>query len=80
MAKRKSKKRDNSKKRPLGPYATYSSIGIQMVIIILAGAFGGRELDTLTGWKFPVFTIVLTLLALVLAMIYFMKEIFNKNK
>lgn len=51
-----------------------------MVIIILAGAFGGRELDEIVNWKFPVFTVGLTILALILAMIYFMAEIFKRNK
>ncbi|MBN2637536.1 MAG: AtpZ/AtpI family protein [Bacteroidales bacterium] len=67
-------------KRSSASYATYSSLGIQMVIIILAGAFGGRELDEIVNWKFPVFTVGLTILALILAMIYFMAEIFKRNK
>lgn len=80
MTSRKNNIPQKSKKSPLGSYVRYTSIGLQMVIIILAGAFGGRELDKIVKWEFPVFTVGLTILALVLAMIYFMAEIFKKKK
>ncbi|MBN2616023.1 MAG: AtpZ/AtpI family protein [Bacteroidales bacterium] len=75
--------KDTSKKAkpdPLKTYAAYSSLGIQMVLIILAGAFGGRELDKVVSWEFPVFTLSLTIFALILAMLLFIKELFRKNK
>jgi hypothetical protein len=40
-----------------------------MLGIILVTVWGGRKLDTLTGWETPVFTIVLSLLG-VFAAIY----------
>jgi hypothetical protein len=50
-----------------------------MVVIILAGAFGGRELDKVVSWEFPVFTVGLTILCVVAAVIYGTRELFTKN-
>jgi len=65
---------------PLKFYAKYSSLALQMGVIIVAGAFGGRELDKLVEWRFPVFTLVLTILSVIIAIIYGMREIFRMNK
>ena len=71
----KNKKKDN----PVKFYAKYSALAFQMIAIIVAGAFGGRALDDWLSWKFPVFTVVLTLLAVVLSTLYGMREIFKNN-
>jgi F0F1-type ATP synthase assembly protein I len=68
------------KKNPLKFYAIYSSLGMQMAVIVLVGAFGGRALDKWIAWHFPVFTIVLTLLAIVLSILYGIREFFKHNK
>ena len=73
----KDKKKD--KKNPLKFYAVYSALAFQMGLIILAGAFGGRELDKWVNWKFPVFTLLLTILAVVLAVIYGIRDLFKNN-
>jgi hypothetical protein len=70
----KNEKNDN----PLKFYAKYSTLGIQMVVIILAGAFGGKALDNWLNWDFPVFTLALTLLCAAAAIIYGMRELFKK--
>jgi len=70
----------NQKENPLKFYARYSSLGLQMVIIILAGAFGGRELDKYVQLEFPVFTVTLTILFTIGATIYGMRELFKKKK
>jgi len=70
------KKKKNS---PLSFYARYSALGFEMIIIILAGAFGGRELDKVVKWNFPVFTLTLTLLAVVGAIFYGARELFKKD-
>lgn len=67
-------------KNPLKFYAKYSSLGLQMIVIIVAGAFGGKALDSYAGWKFPLFTFVLTILSVVGAVFYGMREIFNYKK
>lgn len=73
------KRKKKKKNSPLSFYATYSALAFEMVLIILAGAFGGRELDKWVKWNFPVFTLVLTLLAVVLAIVYGARELFKKN-
>jgi len=69
----KNKKKDNSIKF----YAKYSTLGFQMIAIILIGAFGGKALDSWLNWDFPVFTLVLTLLCVTGAVIYGMRELFK---
>jgi hypothetical protein len=49
-----------------------------MLVIILAGAFGGRELDKLVEWQFPVFTLVLSILAVILAIYAVIKDFIKK--
>lgn len=73
------KNQNKNNRNPLRFYAAYSSLGIQMVVIILAGAFGGRELDKVVSWEFPVFTVGLTILCVVAAVIYGTRELFKKN-
>ena len=50
-----------------------------MIAIILAGAFGGKAIDKKVSFEFPVFTLVLTILAVVIATIYGMREIFRQK-
>jgi hypothetical protein len=38
-------------------------MGFQMALVILAGAFGGIQIDKWLSWKFPVFTVMLTIFA-----------------
>ena len=71
---------EEKKDNPLKFYAKYSSLAMQMGVIIVAGAFGGKALDKLVEWKFPVFTLVLTLLSVIGAVIYGTREIFLMNK
>jgi F0F1-type ATP synthase assembly protein I len=62
----------NPKKPPnkgIENFAKYSGIAFQMIGIILLTALGGHKLDKITGWKTPVFTIILSLLG-VFAAIY----------
>ncbi len=73
-------KEGKNKSSQLKFYAIYSSLGIQMVVIIVALAFGGRELDKWLQWHFPVFTIVLTLLGIALATLYGIRELFKQQK
>ena len=65
-------------KKALKAYARYSSIAFQMLVIILAGAFGGRELDKWVDWQFPVFTLVLSILAVILAIYTVIKDFIKK--
>ena len=50
-----------------------------MIAIIVAGAFGGREIDKLVSWECPVFTVVLTILSVIGSVIYGMRELFRSK-
>lgn len=65
-------------KKALNSYARYTSVAFQMLVIILAGVFGGRELDKWIELQFPVFTLVLTIIAVVLAIYTVIKDLIRK--
>lgn len=66
-------------KLPLNDYARYSSIAIQMLVIIALGVVGGYLLDKWTGWKFPVFTLLLSLVSVAAAIYIVIKDFFKKK-
>jgi len=70
-------KEKKDKKNLLKFYAVYSALSLQMAVIVFAGAFGGREIDKWLQWHFPVFTVVLTLIAIVLSILYGIRELFK---
>ena len=59
-------------------YARYSNLAIQMFVIIAAGTYGGFCLDKYLGWKFPLFTAVLSLLSVCTAIWYGIKDFLKK--
>lgn len=65
------------KKRQLNAYARYSSMAIQMLVIILMGVFGGFKLDTWLHTK-PVITIILSLVSVFLAIFYVTRDLLKK--
>lgn len=54
----------------LNNYARYSSIVFQMILVVLAGAWGGRELDAYFGTG-STWTTILVIATAVLALVYF---------
>ncbi len=68
-------KRKNSKNKTLHNYAKYSGIAMQMIAIILAGVFGGIKLDEFLKLETPIFTIILAIIAVVLAMYFVIKDL-----
>jgi F0F1-type ATP synthase assembly protein I len=63
------KNQKNPESNGIKDFARYSGMAFQMVAIILLTTLGGRELDKLTHFSVPVFTIILSLLG-VFAAIY----------
>jgi len=59
-------------------YSRYSTIAVQMVVIILGTTLGGVKLDQVSGTK-PLFTVILSLLGVTSAMWLVIKEAL-KNK
>lgn len=75
---------NNQKKKYLNNYAKYSSIAFQMLAIILLGVFGGYKLDRWLN-TLPVFTVILSLLSVVIAIYSIVKDLLknepnSKNK
>ncbi|HNS17732.1 MAG TPA: AtpZ/AtpI family protein [Bacteroidales bacterium] len=68
-----------SKKKSFDNFIRYSSISSQMLVIILVGIFGGVQLDKLIKTDFPVFTVILSVVSVSLAIYYAVKD-FIKTK
>ena len=66
-------------KNKLNNYAKYSSLTFQMAIIIIAGVFGGLKIDEYFNTK-PVFTLILSILSVVIAVYFAIKDLININK
>ncbi len=71
--------KSDNKDNPIKFYAKYSSLALQMIVIILVGAFGGKALDAWLNLDFPVFTLVLTILSVAGAVFYAMRGLFKNN-
>ena len=72
-------KKSEKKSKKLPDYAKYSGMGLQMLAIMLAGAFGGHYLDKILTTPFPIFTLVLTLAGVAGAIWYFVKDFLKKD-
>lgn len=57
----------------------YIGLGTQWMVLLLLAVWGGWKLDGLLQWKFPLFTVLLPLLALVVSLWQLIKA-FNQPK
>lgn len=71
----KKKSKPKKSQSSLNNYARYSGLAFQMIAIMLAGVFGGIKLDQYVNLEFPLFTFVLTILAVILAIYYSIKDL-----
>jgi F0F1-type ATP synthase assembly protein I len=62
----------------LNQYARYSGMAFQMMVIIVAGAFGGLKLDQWLKTK-PVFTVIFSIAAVFLAIYYVTRDLLKKK-
>ena len=76
MKQSKPKKPKNNRSQ-LNNAARYSGLAFQMIAIILVGVFGGIKLDEIVKWEFPVFTLVLTFLSVILSMYYAVRDLIH---
>ena len=67
-------KPEKQPQKPLNAYAKYSALGIQMALIIGGGCYGGFKLDEYYKNVTPVFTIILSLVSIGLAMYIVLKD------
>lgn len=61
-------------------YSRYSSIAVQMLLIILIGVFGGMKIDQWIAWRFPIFTTILSVSAVILSIYIVTKDLWGKSK
>lgn len=71
----KAPRNNNKKKKYLNSYAKYSSIAMQMLVIILLGIWGGVKLDELVNFEFPLFTVLLSFISVSLAIYVVIKDL-----
>ena len=70
----------SKKKKPLNAYIKYSSLTIQIAIIIVAGSLFGSYLDEKKPISIPIYTIIFSLTAIFFALYYVLKKINNKDE
>jgi F0F1-type ATP synthase assembly protein I len=67
------------KKNQLNNYARYSSIAVELIVIVLLGVFLGVKLDDWIDTGLPIFTILFSLGAIVLALYATLKDFIKKK-
>ncbi|MGR6087330.1 MAG: AtpZ/AtpI family protein [Arcticibacter sp.] len=72
-------KNSSPKKKQLNDYARYSAIGIQIAAFIFGATYGGVKLDAWLQLKVPVFTLLFSLLSVVMSMVYFFRSFKNER-
>lgn len=79
-------KPENNKKKPQrtkfssSDYGKYSGMAIQMGFTIAIGVYGGKKLDEwLAVSKFPIFTVILSLLSVFAAMYFVIRDVLKKK-
>ena len=72
------KSNKNKNKKNLNDYAKYSGIAFQMGIIIFAGVLGGKKIDEYFSLETPIFTLILSLLSVGLAIYISIKDFIKK--
>jgi len=65
-------------KKSLNNYARYSSMAIQMVVIIILGVFGGYKLDEWLNTG-PFLTVVLSLLSVIISIYLVTKDLIKRK-
>jgi F0F1-type ATP synthase assembly protein I len=69
----------NQKNRPLHKYAYYTSIAFQMLAIILLCTYAGVKLDAWIETRIPVFTIILSLSGVIIAIYQVTRDLIKKK-
>ena len=73
----------NKQKKKLNNFAKYSSIAFQMMVTIVLFSLGGFKLDEWLKTKFPIFTLMLSLIGVFAGIYYAIKDFIkftDKNK
>ncbi|ASZ14432.1 AtpZ/AtpI family protein [Chitinophaga pendula] len=68
------KKKPPQNKPSNSSWLRYTGLAFQMMVTLGLAVFAGYKLDQWTGWAFPVFLIIFSLLALVLLLWQIIKD------
>lgn len=79
MSNRQKKDRQPNKKKYLNQYLKYSTIGFQMIAVVVAGALLGDWLDDKYNPDGKLYTVICSLLAIFLALYLALKELLKKS-
>jgi hypothetical protein len=71
---------DNGSNKKVNTYLKFTSIGLQMAILVTAAAFGGRWLDEKQGNETPIWTIVLILFSIFASLYQIIREVIKIGK
>lgn len=72
------KPKQNKERSPLESYARYSSLAFQMFAIIGLGIYGGFKLDQWLKMRFPVFTLLFSVISVTAAIYTAVKDLLKK--
>lgn len=75
----KKKENNKEKKNQLYYFARYSGLAFEMLGIILLGVFGGKKLDDMSASEFPLWTLILSLLGVFIALYLVIKGLLNNG-
>ncbi len=70
----------DKQKNALNAWAKMSGIAFQMFGIIALGTFGGHKIDSKCDREIPVFTIILSLLSVAIAIYVVIRQVNQLNK
>lgn len=68
----------DKKKKSFDNYVKYSGLGFQMLAIIAAGVFGGYKLDKMSGNRFPVFLLLLSVFSVGMSIYIAISDLLKK--
>lgn len=71
---------EEDSKKKVNTYLKFSSIGLQMGILVAAAAFGGQWLDEKQGNETPIWTIVLILISIFASLYQIIREVIKMGK
>lgn len=81
MSEQKKLNTETKNRKALRDLAKYSALGFQMIAIIVIGVVGGMKLDKwITGIGFPLFTMLLSVSGVIIAIYYAIKDFIKPNK
>ncbi|HAF30492.1 MAG TPA: hypothetical protein DCG75_15730 [Bacteroidales bacterium] len=81
MSELKNQNSETKNKKAHSDFVKYSAIGFQMIAIVVIGVVGGIKLDQwISRIEFPLFTMLLSILSVILATYYTLKDFIKPQK